>query len=200
MTVLVLVRHGETTGESSIRLNGITDVPLDDVGRCQMQQAAGALAGEPFDEVLASPLLRSREGARIVGGPDRPAPRIVEAFREIDFGAFEGLTHDEAAAAHPEAYARWASQGPAFRFPGGERRLDFHQRVAGGARREFASPDATRLAVLHKGVIKAIVGELVGLAFSRVSALPVDLGGIYRLRHVDGAWTLVDTNVTTHLR
>lgn len=199
MTTLVLVRHGETVGESSIRLNGVTDVALDATGREQMRRAGLALAGEPFDEVVSSPLCRSSEGARIVAGPARPEPKIIDGFREIHFGIFEKLTHAEAKAAHPEVYARWEAEGAAFEFPQGDSRRGFQTRIAETARQFLATPDVRRLAVLHKGVIKGIIGALTGLEFEAYSKLPVDLGSIHRLQHQDGRWVLIDNNVTKHL-
>ena len=63
---LVLLRHGETVGQSSIRLHGATDVALSSVGEQQAQRAAAALAGRHFARVLCSPLQRARRTAEIV--------------------------------------------------------------------------------------------------------------------------------------
>ncbi|MGH7863814.1 MAG: histidine phosphatase family protein, partial [Candidatus Binataceae bacterium] len=91
---LVLVRHGETVGESSIRYHGRTDVPLSDLGRRQMRAVRAALAGvsapSGYARVFTTPLSRARESAQIVAGHDRVV--AIEQFREVDFGLFEGLT------------------------------------------------------------------------------------------------------------
>ena len=88
---LILVRHGETEGQSSIRYHGRTDVALDERGRAQMRAAARALEREIFSKVFASSLSRATAGARIIAGDDAPIVAIEE-FVEIDFGKFEGLT------------------------------------------------------------------------------------------------------------
>ena len=86
---LVLIRHGETTGQSSIRFHGSSDVALSDEGRVQMREAARGLRTEVFDLIVASPLRRSWESARILSGG---APvRLEPDFREIDFGRWEGI-------------------------------------------------------------------------------------------------------------
>src|SRR5689334_19494103 len=87
---LILVRHGETEGQSSIRYYGRTDTPLSDEGRAQMRAAARALEREVFGRVFASNLCRATEGARIIAGDGAPVVAIEE-FAEIDFGRFEGL-------------------------------------------------------------------------------------------------------------
>ncbi len=113
---MVLVRHGETEGESSIRFHGSNDVPLSDEGRAQLRETARRLPGR-FDLVAASPLSRAWEGSRILA-PGMPV-RLLDEFREIDFGDWEGLTREEIAARSPTDYASWQAGEPGFEFPGG---------------------------------------------------------------------------------
>jgi broad specificity phosphatase PhoE len=81
---LTMVRHGETTGQSSVRYYGATDVPLSALGEAQMRDAGAALAGEVFDAVYSSRLQRSQRGAMLVsGGRQRPTP--LAAFDEVDY-------------------------------------------------------------------------------------------------------------------
>ena len=90
MSRILLIRHGETEGESSIRYFGATDVPLSDVGRGQMRAARRRLPDEAIDLVVTSPLTRAWEGARIVC-PQGPI-LLEDGFREIDFGRWGSLT------------------------------------------------------------------------------------------------------------
>jgi broad specificity phosphatase PhoE len=203
---IVLIRHGETAGQSSIRLWGATDVPLDPHGELQMTQAGRSLRGERFDRVVVSPLCRSRRGAELVlAAGDHPPVDLtpVDAFREIDFGDWEGLTHEEASARDPEHHAAWKRMGRAFQFPGGESRAGFEERVAAVALDAFESPiqaGAQRLlGVLHKGVIKVLIARLLALGFDDYRDLPVDLASIHRLRGGPGAWQLTVGNDVRHL-
>lgn len=206
MREIVLIRHGETAGQSSIRLWGATDVPLDPVGEVQMARAGRAVRGERFDRVVVSPLSRSRRGAELVLAASGHPPvelTSVEAFREIDFGAWEGLTHEEAAARDPQHHAAWKRLGATFQFPEGESRAGFEERVAAHASEAFEGPleaGAQRLlGVLHKGVIKVVIARLLALEFDQYRDLPVDLGSIHRLRGEPGAWRLTSLNDVTHL-
>ena len=89
---LVLVRHCETEGNSSARFHGSGDVALSEPGRAQLRALIPALRSEVFDLVVASPLRRSWQAARILAGS---APLRLEAdFREIHFGRWEGLTKE----------------------------------------------------------------------------------------------------------
>jgi broad specificity phosphatase PhoE len=193
---LVLVRHGETVGQSSIRLYGATDVALSPEGEDQAAAVGRALHGRRFDAVFTSPLCRARRSAELVlEAIAHPAVEleIVADFREIDFGEWEGWTWPEVQARDPAGHARWASEGPAFRFPGGEARRDFVTRVQAavppsiGAR--FESGAEQILAVLHKGVIKAITAHLLERPMTELDGLALPLGAI-RLLRFDERWRL----------
>jgi broad specificity phosphatase PhoE len=152
LRVVVLVRHGETTGESSIRYHGANDVPLNDVGRAHARAAAAEIGDLAFDAHVASSLSRASESAEII----RPGAEIVldDDLREVDFGRWEGLTRDEIVALDPELEARWRREGHAFDFPDGERRHDFRARVDRGLARAFARNVESLLVVAHKGVVR----------------------------------------------
>ena len=78
LTRLILVRHGETAGQSSIRYYGATDVPLSDLGRTQAREARNRIPGETFDAVWASSLSRAWESAQIIA--PRHSVRIESNF------------------------------------------------------------------------------------------------------------------------
>jgi broad specificity phosphatase PhoE len=157
---LLLLRHGETDGASSVRMLGATDADLSEEGRAQMRHAAAGINLEAVELVVASPLGRSWRSAWIVG---RGAMVRLEAdLREIDFGRWEGLTHQEIEARDPVRFADWQAGAEGFEFPGGEPREAFRERVGRGLERLLAADAHTALAVLHKGVIREIVRRLVG--------------------------------------
>ena len=128
---ITLVRHGETTGQSSVRYFGATDVPLSDLGREQMRRVRDVLAGEPFDAVFSSRLRRSREGAKLVAAGRAVVTPMAE-FDEVNFGRWEGWTREEIAQRDPEQYRAWQQNGHAFSYPDGESRPAFRVRVARG--------------------------------------------------------------------
>jgi broad specificity phosphatase PhoE len=157
---LLLVRHGETVGNSSVRFHGRGDVELSEHGRAQLRDVRDALGGQWFDLVVSSPLRRSWEGARILSGG---APvRVEDGLREIDFGRWEGLTAEEIEASDPTLYREWQEGAPGFVFPGGEPRKDFEERVHRALDRLQASGARSALMVLHKGPIRAIGARLLG--------------------------------------
>jgi broad specificity phosphatase PhoE len=200
MDELVLVRHGETTGESSVRYNGHTDVALSDLGARQMEAVGEALCHEAFDRVIVSPLRRSRRSGELVRG-DRPGleTTTVEGLREIHFGAWEGLTVEEIAERDPDTYALWRRSPDDFQFPDGDSRYGFRARV-GQASLDHVDPcEGKTLAVLHKGVIKVILVTLARLDPDAYHGLEVELGSVHRLRRHACGWELAHTGVVDHL-
>lgn len=173
-----LIRHGETEGESSIRLHGATDVALSDHGRAQMVRTAGELRRKQFDMAFSSPLSRSRESAAIVAEPHVLGVNALEGFRELDFGEWEGLTYEEVLQRDPEGYALRQQQYYDFTYPGGESRRGFEARVRKATHDVVGAAESIVL-VLHKGVIKIVLSELLGSSLEDYRALPVDLGSIH---------------------
>jgi broad specificity phosphatase PhoE len=202
---LVMVRHGETVGNSSVRYYGRTDLALSDLGRAQMRAARVALAHRfgmaRFSPVVSSPLIRAAEGARIIAGPTVEVVEIDE-FREVDFGDFEGLTAEEIEVRWPAEFVRWNRDrlDPGYAYPNGESRAAFKARVGRGVTRMMKLLDAERTAdcpailVAHRGVIRAITYHLAG-----VEPL-IELGSIHLLaRHHASGWAPEVLDFTEHL-
>lgn len=213
-TTLLLIRHGETTGESSIRLNGSTDVPLSELGRAQMAAVGTHLATIDVSDVLTTPLQRARESALIA--LPRFQPLTVEGLREIDFGRWERLTYAEAKALDPERYDEMLLGQPDFGFPGGETRAGFSARVAfavttwiGTSAPRFRG---TRAIVAHKGTVKMIrmslelagvlrdpSGSTVSEGMSAPAITPCHLGSVSEFIFSGSRWDLVRWDDTRHL-
>jgi broad specificity phosphatase PhoE len=181
---LVLIRHGETVGDSSVRFHGSNDVELSAEGRALMREVARGLRGEVFDLVLASPLRRSWEAASIVVG--RAPVRLEHDFREIHFGRWEGMTKQEIEASDPLLFKDWQEKATGFDFPGGEPRAEFQARVRRGLERLEQSGATSALVVVHKGTIRTIADWLLG---SPLAEGEPPLGGAVVLsRGPDGCW------------
>jgi len=184
---LVLVRHGETEGESSIRYHGANDVPLSALGEAQMRQVARRLAGESFDAVYASRLQRARAAAAIVAPGHEVRP--IAGFDEIHFGRWEGLTREEIEARDPELYARWRSSDGDFQYPEGERVSDFRARVAAAWRALLPQAPARVLLVAHRGVLSTLLMETLAVPLDELRHWRLGLGSLHILAARDGRWT-----------
>jgi probable phosphoglycerate mutase len=96
VTELVLVRHGETDWNRIGRVQGLSDIPLNDTGREQARHAGHRLADEQWDAVATSPLSRAAETAAIIAAElGLPEPEVVDSLVERNYGEAEGLTGEE---------------------------------------------------------------------------------------------------------
>jgi len=162
---VVLLRHGETEGDSASRFHGSNDVPLSQEGRLQVREAAHALRGEAFDLVVASPLRRSWQSARALA-PGAPV-RLEAGFREIHFGRWEGLSLEEIQERDPVLCEDWQSGREGFEYPSGELRAAFRARVLGSFAAIETAGASNVLFVLHKGVIRVLAEHLSGAVLPR---------------------------------
>ena len=87
---LYVMRHGETTWNTEWRLQGSSDIPLNENGKEMARDTGKGLLDIPFDLCFTSPLSRARETAELVL-QGRNVPIIAdERLREISFGEWEG--------------------------------------------------------------------------------------------------------------
>lgn len=92
LTTFALVRHGQTDWNAQRRLQGATDIPLNDVGRGQARDAVANLSAHEWDAVVSSPLSRAAETANLIAdGLGIGVVRHVPALTERSFGQAEGM-------------------------------------------------------------------------------------------------------------
>lgn len=155
---LAFIRHGQTDWNFARRLQGSSDIPLNDTGRRQAREAAVTLQEWTWDAVVSSPLSRARETAEIIatdlGLALGPAyPELVER----DYGPWEG----ESSA---EIMGRW----PDRRYPGAEPIDDMVERCL------------VALARIHedfgdKNVVIVCHGTIAKYTLIRLTGYPVDI-------------------------
>lgn len=177
------MRHGETVGNSSERFFGSTDIALSELGREQVGSLGPRLAEERFAALLHSPMARARSSAEVLGEclrypPKKEDIRSVEAFREIDFGAIEGLTAAEIEKKMPDWYRSWR-RGEVTGYPQGDNIQGFRARVAAGFDRIVNRyPVGDLLVVVHKGIIMSAMRHLLGWSEQDVRSKVCDLGSL----------------------
>lgn len=149
---LYLLRHAPTHAKA---MTGWTDLPADLSDTARLARLRAALAGLPC---VSSDLARAVSTADAVASGSRLPPD--PSLREIHFGAWEGLTHDQAEARDPALIRAFWDDPGTVAAPGGEAWNDLSARVG-------AALDALRgptLVVAHFGAILAAVGHLTGQA------------------------------------
>jgi glucosyl-3-phosphoglycerate phosphatase len=162
---IVLLRHGRTEYNASLRLQGQVDVPLDAVGQWQAEQGADALASaHRATRLVSSDLVRAAGTARAYGAAVGLEPTLDPRLRERGFGAWEGLTGDEIAARWPEEYAAWR-RGEEPAGAGAEAKADVAARMVAAVADHAADLDRgdTLVVVSHGAAITLAVTAMLGL-------------------------------------
>ncbi|WP_308291533.1 histidine phosphatase family protein [Microbacterium sp. G2-8] len=147
MTIIALVRHGETEWNREGRVQGHSDIPLNDTGRAQAQGAAEALRGGDYARIVASPLLRARETAEIIGRAiGLTAPALYDGLKERGYGEAEGM--------HAAEY--WERYPGGVDVPGAETNDEVLARALDTLAR-IAADGTPAIAVAHGGLISRVL-------------------------------------------
>jgi len=94
---LGFVRHGQTQWNLEGRLQGSSNIPLNDTGRMQAREAVDVLSGSGWEVVVSSPLDRARETAQIIAdGLGLELGPSYEMLIERGYGQGEGMVEAEA--------------------------------------------------------------------------------------------------------
>lgn len=162
---VVLWRHGRTEYNATARLQGQVDIPLDGVGRWQVEAAARHIAQRHSpSRIVSSDLSRAAATAHaladVCGLPVRLDPRL----RERGFGEWEGLTAHEISERWPDQFAVWRSGRDPQR-AGSESRASVGARVAQAVTElaDEVDQDGTLVVVSHGAAITLGMVALLGL-------------------------------------
>jgi broad specificity phosphatase PhoE len=157
--VILLARHGETEWNRERRFQGQLDVPLSDVGREQARDLARLVEGEGLRRVVASPLVRARETAEIVGAQLGLDVDLDDRLKEIDVGDWERRLKDDVEREDPETWAAFRAAGEDWRFPGGESLQEQQDRVVDALVDVTQARVLPALLVCHRGVIRCALAH-----------------------------------------
>ncbi|WP_295444308.1 histidine phosphatase family protein [uncultured Thiodictyon sp.] len=176
-TRLCIIRHGETDWNADGRIQGHTDISLNEAGQAQARVLAMACnaAHQCFHAIYSSDLARARETAQVLAQRAGHEVRQLPQLRERHYGIFQGLTAPEGAEHYPAAYAHYLARDPDYDFETGESLCAFAQRVAAGidwlARHHLGQ---TLAVVCHSGVLDVVYRRATGrgLTTPRDFAIP----------------------------
>ena len=182
-----LVRHGTTTMNVENRYRGRRDIPLDAQGYQDAVDAARLLSGAGLSAVYTGPLRRTIATAQIIADESRvPDLRILHGLNNVDYGAWEGMTADEAAMYHPDAFRLYRCAPSQAVCPSGERLRDAQLRILSALRLIGSRhPGEAVAAVSHAVMIRLVVAELMNIE-DESWRIPVGRGSLTHFTITDG--------------
>ncbi len=200
MSRLLLVRHGETELKSSKRLWGHTDVKLSALGLKQAERLRDRLATQKIDAIYSSDLQRALATAKIIASRYQVEVTACAELREINFGKIEGLNFEEIIQLYPELVKSLMQRGPNLKFPGGESLDELSNRVSKFVDRlKKHTTEETILIVVHSGVLRTLICQLLGIELWHIYQFVPDLASLSILETYSEGAILSLFNDTSHL-
>ena len=203
MTTLILVRHGHVDWIAPPRFRGRAELPLTGLGLRQAEATARHLraALPALAAIYTSPLGRCRDTAEAIAGAFGLTVDVLPGLNDLDYGAWQGLTHEEARAGWPAEADAWFRVPHLAAIPGGETLPDLVARVAGTLHQVLArhGRDATVVLVGHDSVNRAALCHVLGLPPEAYRRLRQDPCALNELRFDGRDFAVALVNGTQHL-
>ncbi len=162
-TRICFIRHGETDWNVEKRIQGHTDIDLNETGRSQALAMAFNAAHHRFHAIYSSDLARAKETAQVLAQREEHEVKLLPQLRERHYGIFQGITAAQGAERHPAAYAHYTARDLDYAFETGESLRGFAERVAEGVDwlvRHHSGQ--TIAAVSHAGVLNILYRRATG--------------------------------------
>jgi len=170
---LVLWRHGVTDWNAQHRFQGCNaDVDLSDEGVAQSLAAAPGVARYDPDILVSSPMARARQTASAVEAILGRESIVDTRLKEIDVGAWSGLTFDHVMAHDPDYAASRRAEADCRQGGTGETAMELGVRV-GAALRDWTRAGETTLIVCHGWALQMGVSNLMGWDYAGSRGLKV---------------------------
>lgn len=169
---IYLIRHGETDYNKGKRLQGVTDIPLNERGIALAEKTAEGLREIKFDKIFTSPLIRARKTAEIIRGEREIEIIPTDGLKEISFGDYEGLTVLDGKYNIPDPHFLDFFNAPE-RYhtpPGGESIEHLRKRTTEFLKSVVADPQNKGLTILmasHGAAIRGMLSGLMGLPVAK---------------------------------
>lgn len=200
MTRVILVRHGETEWNRVERFRGRVDIELNNAGHRQAQAVAERLSRYEIAGLYSSPLQRALQTAQRIAETRELEAQPLEGIIDIDYGAWAGLSPEEASTRYPHLFETWRSAPDRAELPQGES-LDDVRRRAWDAFNEVCLRHVGGWVVLvsHVVVNRVLICAVLGLDNSSFWKIGQDNGAINIIEAELEEQRLVLLNDTCHL-
>lgn len=188
ITTVYLVRHGETEWNKEGRLQGRTDIPLNEVGWKQAEACGKFLKTFHWDVMLTSPLKRAKQTAETINRLLQLPLYEIDEFIERDFGAAEGLTMKEVMSTFPDR-----------NYPNKESRSALQSRIYQGLQKINENYTGHHVLLITHGAVINMLFELLSDGKVGKNKLKLKNASISSIRYDDGEWKIIEFNQCSHL-
>ena len=188
------VRHGQTHWNTIGKMQGHTDIELDETGLDQARRLGERLAGEKVDIVYASDLARAAKTAEIINSHHNAEFVTTAALREISFGIYEGCSYPEVS----EEMNQYHSQNRPV--PGGESISDYFNRIHAFLDEITAKHHRNIIIVGHYGTVRGAICYFLQIPIEERGRFHIDNTAVHCFeRGDDGKFVMTLENDASHL-
>jgi probable phosphoglycerate mutase len=173
---LFLIRHGQTDWNIKGKIQGSTDIELNDTGIKQAEDLSVSILEKniKFSKIYSSPQRRAVKTAEILSKVTNVGYISVEGLEEINFGEWEGLSWVEVKEKYPTEYKEWYVNRRYTRPPRGESYQDMLQRVLTRIHKIVNANCDDIVIVTHSAVIMCIQCYLTNTPFDEMMKFKTD--------------------------
>ncbi len=201
MTKLVLIRHGQTEWNIAGKYQGQSDVALSDTGLEQASLLAENFPLTHLDAVYASDLSRAFVTAERVAGRFHCKVKAEPALREMNFGAWEGLTYQQIVEKWPEAMETFFARPDILEIPRGEGFVVLQKRAVKRIREIVADNENRTIAVVaHGAILRTILAHALHMPLRYVWTIRQDNTAVNILHYEENHCMVELMNSTAHLQ
>jgi len=198
---IFLVRHAKPELPHNGRLYyGHTDYPLSSEGVSRAKLLSKDLEGIEFGHIFSSSLLRARHTAELIV-PERTSDiKLINAFREINLGDWEGKTFDEVRETWNELYEARGNSFDSVAPPNGESFKDLQKRTVEAFENILCKYTAGNILIVsHGGVMWTLICHYFGLSLNDIFYYPTDFCGVHLIDRYDGRMKMIRYNWSSKL-
>lgn len=197
-TRVCIVRHGETDWNAQRRIQGQTDIPLNDNGRQQAVATAQGLVGQNFSAIYSSDLQRAHDTAAAAAERLNLPVQTEPGLRERHYGEFQGLTQDEIKARAD--YERYITRDTSFSFGNGESLAGFAERIKNTLNTLAQQHVGESILIFaHGGVLDVIYRIATHRPLETARDFPIPNAALNWVEIGNPDWQLVEWGVQDHL-
>jgi broad specificity phosphatase PhoE len=206
---IYVVRHGETAWNKEEVFRGRKDVPLNDTGFRQAERTGRFFSDKGVSAIYSSPLARATQTASKISEASRMPIELDEAFTDMDFGPWEGLSLEDVRKRFPQLLDMWRKYPQRFRLEGAETLAQVRKRVRRGleaaqtaqiTQTTQTTDDQAIVIVTHRVICKLLALHFIDVGNRFFWKIKCDPASIILAEQTGEEITLSMVNQTLHLQ
>ena len=158
---IYLIRHGQTDWNVAKKIQGSTDIPLNEMGKKQAGCLARGMENRPVTRVYTSRLKRAYETGLAIAESQKIKAEQIPGLEEVGYGVWEGLTMEEIARQYPKELEQWYLSPVDVAPPGGETQTEVYERCKKAVDRIMSETEGDVAIVSHGATVVFLLEYLL---------------------------------------